>query len=282
MKKIQKINLDEIYEDEILNVKPYTFNYKLDDYLEMIQEENNPLDFREQFLAITQLYYDGILNNQRWSDNVFGLKSKEFSLKLEILDKLILSGKVAIGSFYGGKGIDADDVRDIFMPYKSDILRYGETDTPSKTRYLRSDWSDVQDFGIALQERLNDKVKFPDVIVSVASGGLEPAYLAMHITEKDDLFVLRYSTEREDFGVQVFGKDKDYFDGKDLKDKNVFVIDDIIETGITMFNVLRYIFNLKPSELYGSSVYSRFITPIKPYIEIIDSKPLLFRYAADC
>ena len=203
-------------------------------------------------------------------------------MKLEILDKLILSGKIAVGSFYEGKGIDADEVRSIFMPYISDILRYGDADTPSKTRHLRRYLSDVQDFGIALQERLDSKVKFPDVIVSVASGGLEPAYLAMHITEKDDLFVLRYSTEREDSGVQVFGKDSNYFDGKDLKDKNVFVIDDIIETGTTMFNVLRYIFNLKPSELYGSSVYSRFITPIKPYIEIIDSKPLLFRYAADC
>ncbi|MCK4927349.1 MAG: phosphoribosyltransferase, partial [Candidatus Aenigmarchaeota archaeon] len=240
MKKIQKINLDEIYEDEILSVKPYTFNYKLADYLKMIQEDNNPLDFKEQLLAVTQLYYDGILNNQRWSDNVFGLKSKEFSLKLEILDKLILSGKIAVGSFYEGKGIDADEVRSIFMPYISDILRYGDADTPSKTRHLRRYLSDVQDFGIALQERLDSKVKFPDVIVSVASGGLEPAYLAMHITEKDDLFVLRYSTEREDSGVQVFGKDSNYFDGKDLKDKNVFVIDDIIETGTTMFNVLRY------------------------------------------
>ncbi|MCK4808836.1 MAG: phosphoribosyltransferase [Candidatus Aenigmarchaeota archaeon] len=282
MKKIQEINLDEIYEDEILSVKPYTFNYKLADYLEMIQEENNPLDFKEQLLAVTQLYYDGILRDQFWSGNFFGLKSKEFSLKLEILDKLILSGKIAVGSFYEGKGIDADEVRSIFMPYISDILRYGNAETPSKTRHLRFNWSDVQDFGIALQERLDYKVKFPDVIVSVASGGLEPAYLAMHVTEKDDLFVLRYSTEKEDSGVQVFGKDKDYFDGKNLKDKNVFVIDDIIETGTTMFNVLRYIFNLKPSELYGSSVYTRFITPIKPYIEIIDSKPFLFRYAADC
>ena len=278
MKKIQEINLDDIYEDEILSVKSYTFSYKLDDYLEMIQEDNNPLDFKEQLLAVTQLYYDGILNNQRWSDNVFGLKSKEFSLKLEILDKLILSGKVAVGSFYEGKGIDADEVRDIFMPYISDILKYGDAEADSKTRHLRSNWSDVQDFGIVLQERLDSKVKFPDVIVSVASGGLEPAYLAMHITEKDDLFVLRYSTERNDSKVQVFGRDNNYFDGNDLKDKNVFVFDDIIETGTTMFNVLRYIFNLKPSELYGSSVYSRFITPIKPYIEIIDSKPLLFKY----
>ena len=278
MKKIQEINLDDIYEDEILSVKSYTFSYKLDDYLEMIQEENNPVDFKEQLFMITQLYYDGILNNQRWSDNAFGLKSKEFSLKLEILDKLILSGKVAVGSFYEGKGIDADEVRDIFMQYISDILKYGDTEADSKTRHLRSNWSDVQDFGIVLQERLDSKVKFPDVIVSVASGGLEPAYLAMHITEKDDLFVLRYSTERNDSKVQVFGRDNNYFDGNDLKDKNVFVFDDIIETGTTMFNVLRYIFNLKPSELYGSSVYSRFITPIKPYIEIIDSKPLLFKY----
>ena len=278
MKKIQEINLDDIYEDEILSVKSYTFSYKLDDYLEMIQEENNPVDFKEQLFMITQLYYDGILNNQRWSDNAFGLKSKEFSLKLEILDKLILSGKVAVGSFYDGKGIDADEVRDIFMPYISDILRYGDAEADSKTRHLRSNWSDVQDFGIVLQERLDSKVKFPDVIVSVASGGLEPAYLAMHITEKDDLFVLRYSTERNDSKVQVFGRDNNYFDGNDLKDKNVFVFDDIIETGTTMFNVLRYIFNLKPSELYGSSVYSRFITPIKPYIEIIDSNPLLFKY----
>ncbi|MCK5063041.1 MAG: phosphoribosyltransferase [Candidatus Aenigmarchaeota archaeon] len=278
MKKIQEINLDDIYEDEILSVKSYTFSYKLDDYLEMIQEENNPVDFKEQLFMITQLYYDGILNNQRWSDNAFGLKSKEFSLKLEILDKLILSGKVAVGSFYDGKGIDADEVRDIFMPYISDILKYGDAEADSKTRHLRSNWSDVQDFGIVLQERLDSKVKFPDVIVSVASGGLEPAYLAMHITEKDDLFVLRYSTERNDSKVQVFGRDNNYFDGNDLKDKNVFVFDDIIETGTTMFNVLRYIFNLKPSELYGSSVYSRFITPIKPYIEIIDSKPLLFKY----
>ena len=278
MKKIQEINLDDIYEDEILSVKSYTFSYKLDDYLEMIQEENNPVDFKEQLFMITQLYYDGILNNQRWSDNAFGLKSKEFSLKLEILDKLILSGKVAVGSFYDGKGIDADEVRDIFMPYISDILKYGDAEADSKTRHLRSNWSDVQDFGIALQERLDSKVKFPDVIVSVASGGLEPAYLAMHITEKDDLFVLRYSTERNDSKVQVFGRDNNYFDGNDLKDKNVFVFDDIIETGTTMFNVLRYIFNLKPSELYGSSVYSRFITPIKPYIEIIDSNPLLFKY----
>lgn len=278
MKKIQEINLDDIYEDEILSVKSYTFSYKLDDYLEMIQEENNPVDFKEQLFMITQLYYDGILNNQRWSDNAFGLKSKEFSLKLEILDKLILSGKVAVGSFYDGKGIDADEVRDIFMPYISDILKYGDAEADSKTRHLRSNWSDVQDFGIVLQERLDSKVKFPDVIVSVASGGLEPAYLAMHITEKDDLFVLRYSTERNDSKVQVFGRDNNYFDGNDLKDKNVFVFDDIIETGTTMFNVLRYIFNLKPSELYGSSVYSRFITPIKPYIEIIDSNPLLFKY----
>jgi len=278
MKKIQKINLDDIYEDEIRSVKPYTFSYKLADYLEIIQEENNPVDFKEQLFMITQLYYDGILRNQMWSGNVFGLKSKEFSLKLEILDKLILSGKVAVGSFYDGKGIDADEVRDIFMPYISDILKYGDTEADSKTRHLRSNWSDVQDFGIVLQERLDIKVKFPDVIVSVASGGLEPAYLAMHITEKDDLFVLRYSTERNDSKVQVFGRDNNYFDGNDLKDKNVFVFDDIIETGTTMFNVLRYIFNLKPSELYGSSVYSRFITPIKPYIEIIDSNPLLFKY----
>ncbi|MBW6462367.1 MAG: phosphoribosyltransferase [DPANN group archaeon] len=188
---------------------------------------------------------------------------------------------MSVGSFYEGKGIDTYRVWDIFMPYLSDIFEYGETDISSKVRYLRHFWYGVQKLGIALQENFDSEFKVHDVIVSVASGGFEPAYLIMHIMEKDHLFVLRYSTRRSDCKVQVFEKDNNYFLGENLTGQNVFVIDDVIEYGDSMFEVLKYVVNLKPSKLYGFSVFCRYITPLVPHIEKIGSKPFVFKYNLD-
>ncbi|MBW6462368.1 MAG: hypothetical protein K0B07_04955 [DPANN group archaeon] len=43
MKMVESIDLDEIYKTEFLNSKSYVSNHKLDELLEMIQKENNPL-----------------------------------------------------------------------------------------------------------------------------------------------------------------------------------------------------------------------------------------------
>ena len=251
MNKIPAINIREYYQAELDSAKgdEYFAGSDLKKLMEDLENEDNPVDFKEQLLAINQLYFEGILEEH---------SQDEWDAQSKALEKLILAGKNAIGSFYDGNGTDFDSTKEIVLPYADKLIKYGNTSCNANGRRdLRQHENDTQKFGLELQKAF-DNPKFIDTIICVASGAFEPSFLAMHIIEKDELTVVRYShINKYDSDIKIpkcFPKE--YINSK-IEDKKVLIAEDFIASGKTIKKVLSFVSALNPDELYCISVLGR-------------------------
>ena len=280
MKMILDIDIKEHYKSEFDSAEGwYTSAGRLDALIKEIESEENPIDFKEQLLAITQLYFDSILDYPNYASFSTEQNTDEWAEQSEALDNLILAGKKSIGSFYQGDGIDFDEVKEIILPYADKIIEYNPTFDYAKTRHLRDAEQNVQRFGIELQKTF-DNTKPIDTLVCIASGGFEPSFLAMDIIEKEELAVVRYSNEsRDDQEVKVPIHTPEENLKSKIKDKTVLVIEDIVYTGMTLAKVMKYASGFMPNELYGIAVER--LSHELPGIEfkpLTEKDPFIFKY----
>lgn len=244
--------------------KPFSqcssWNKNLKQLTEKIEREDNPVAFKDQLLSIIQLYFNGLLSE---NDE----QSKE-----ELPDKLCLAGKKAMGSFYRGEGIDFDSVKEMFLPYASEIIEQNP-EGAARCRHLLNYQQEVYQFGLKLPDILNGPF---DTLVCVATGGFEPSFLAMDIMEKDSLIPVRYSHRRQmDTKVKILKKASAAYP-RMIKDKKVLVIEDWTIDGKSLVKVMKYVAKMEPSELYSAAVTgstpgisipgSTKINPMDPYI----------------
>lgn len=280
MKKIPELDITKHYQTEFDLAKgSNSYRVYLNELIKKIENEKNPMDFKEQLLAITQLYFDSTFDSTSYACFLIEQNPDEWNTQSEVLDKLILAGKNAIGSFYSGDGIDLDSVKEIILPYADSIIKYGPEASIPKVRHLRGLYQNVQTFGIELQKTF-DYTKPIDTLVCIASGAFEPSFLAMNIKEKEDLVVMRYSVAgRDDKHVKVpNGASERYLKSK-IEDKTVLVVEDVVCEGGTLAEVMKYSSGFRPDELYGISVkgYCRKLPKID--IELLSAEqPFIYRY----
>ena len=188
MQILPQIDLYSSYEKEI-NSSKIERNY-LENLILDFEKEKNIISFKEHIFGITQLYHDGLISKQV-EENI--TQSSVWESQKETLDQLIKAGKISIGQFYSGEGINMNQIREIILPYTENILKFGETRIKSKIRHLFELEKEIQTFGFKLQQELYRENIKPTEIIAIANGSFEPAYLAMGLTGLNDLTVVRYS-----------------------------------------------------------------------------------------
>lgn len=276
MKPLPYVDLDLHYEKEFKSSKTKSKNWdyyrcSLEELIPMIEKEKNLIDFKNELLAITQLYFDGLVDKK--SNN---LKCKNLIKQKNILDKLCSIDKSFVGAFYKGKNVNLDRIKEYLLSNVSEIVKYGSKDS-AKKRHLVCLPTYVQCFGMLLSDGLSE-IGPIDSLVCIASGGFEPSFLAMNILEKNYLTIVRYSRiEKKDSGVAVLGEE-DFV--SNVKDKNVLIVEDIISTGQTLSNVIDYVHNVKPKSLYGIVVLGGSFTTLGGLrVEIINrGNGVIFKY----
>ncbi|GAG26571.1 unnamed protein product, partial [marine sediment metagenome] len=201
----------------------------------------------------------------------------------EILNKLCLAGKKSTGSYYRGEGIDFDGVKEIFLPYASEIIKRNPVGK-AKYRHLREYRGEVYNFGLNLPDISDESF---DTLVCVASGGFEPAFLAMDMMEKDSLIPVRYSMrQRNDFEVKVLKKASTAYPQR-IEGKRVLVIEDWVVSGKSLAEVMRYVAGMKPNKLCGMAATGHdrgtsltelcgFLETLPGLIEINQKNPLFY------
>ncbi|MCK5025522.1 MAG: phosphoribosyltransferase [Nanoarchaeota archaeon] len=271
MRSIPNISLSKYYQIEKKFIE-HSYHLTIQDLVKKIENEKNPLNFNDQLLAISQLYFEGLIEKD--SDQNID-KENPWLEQSEALSRLNLAGKKAIGSFYRGNGVDFDDIMETFLPYASTILQYGNNDCTAKHRHAYfTDYDEVQRFGLNLPI-ISDYIGDIDTIACVASGGFEPSYLLMDMMEKEELAVMRYSNNKNDSEVRVPAYiSKNYLDSQ-IKGKKVLVVEDMVSTGISLGQVMKFVSNFKPKVNYGTSVIgnnyalklnANILNPLQPFL----------------
>ncbi len=261
MKYIPAFNIAERYRAEANSRRDEYTPKTIGHLLDAIERESNPFDFREQLFAITQHYSDGLIAGKKVKRQKRQQHAQHRAVagtaRMQALDALIQAGKNVTGSFYSGEGVACDAVRELFLPYAADIFACSDKGH-SKIRHLNRMEYYVQNFGFKMQGALESMLHIPETLVCVASGGLEPSYLLMHICEKDDILVLRYSrTTRNDEVVESPYHNTQRHILPKIKKKEVLVIEDYVYTGKSIFGALHYIVTFQPKSLYGVTVMSQ-------------------------
>lgn len=259
MKPIPEIRLSSYYKDEFLKQDRETrWKWNLRNLIKRIEKEDNPVNFRNQLLSISQLYFDGLVEKDPTTNVLKGAarrarKDKLWSKQFDALSQLNLAGKKAVSSFYRGDGVDFDDVKDTFLPYASAIIKSDNKGSIAKHRNLLNEYNTVQTFGRNLCDECRDIGI--DTIVCVASGGFEPSYLAMDILEKEDLVVMRYShRSKEDSGVKLPVSASSVYFANKIKDKTVLVVEDWVASGQSLNGVMDYLSRRRPNGIYCTTV----------------------------
>ena len=259
MRPIPDIHLNNHYQTEFSSALE-GLPMNIPQLIKTIDAEDNPVNFRNQLLSISQLYFDGLIKTKNGADMAKGATWAE---QAQALYNLNLAGKKAIGSFYRGKGIDFDGVKEIFMPYASAIIQYGGNDSIAKHRNIFDDYNTVHAFGRNLYDECRN-ITGIDTIVCVAGGGFEPSYLAMDILEKEELAVMRYSSYRSmpDSNVKLPKFAPKGYINDQIKNKKVLVIEDYVVSGKSLNKVMNYISKRKSREIYCTTVIgSNFYLP---------------------
>jgi hypoxanthine phosphoribosyltransferase len=254
--------------------KKYDYQHSLQYLLCKLEKEMNPLVFKEQLLAITQLYFDGLVEvdkkNHSGLENV--IHPENWPEQEAILNALISSGKIAIWQYHNSEEVDTNKIKNIILPFADGILKYGRKTEVAKLRHLSTTGYRLRNFTDALQKIVGTKIVDLASIVCVASGGFEPSYLAANIAGLEKITAIRYSRYAQHDKQILVPRDAshDYLESA-IRKKNVLVVDDFILNGKTMLDVLKEIIAIKPTALYCAVVndYRVMIAPsLWPYTKV--------------
>ncbi|MGM5488382.1 MAG: phosphoribosyltransferase [Nanobdellota archaeon] len=216
-------------------------------WLEMLDGENDPYYVKESLLAITQLYFDGLVEFQyRDFFDMTKLFRKHDPRELTVLDELMDATSRGLLSYYSGEGIDAS-VCEAVLGLGDRIMASGARGY-SKMRHLRGSDDAVHMFGYELQCEPS-----PHCIVPVACGAFEPALLLAGLHEVPHVVPLRYShVQRQDQRVRLPRyAEPSYLTGID---GNVLIVEDWIQNGTSLKGVTEFVLGFEPESVAVGSV----------------------------
>jgi len=117
--------------------------------------------------------------------------------------------------------------------------------TSVKTRYIS--WVDIHKALITLVNRMSSTFK-PDVIIAVAKGGLIPARIVSDLMGVDEIGYIEVKFYKA-IGVRSEKPFIKYLAIPQLKDKNVLVVDDVVDSGRTIQLVIDTLSSHAPRQI---------------------------------
>ena len=253
---------------------------RIEDLMTFFSNETNLVDFKHELLAMTQLYFDGLLNRASKS-NIENNCAIEWSERLDTLDGLVLAGKKTIRSLYCGEEISFADVRDS-LNY-SRILADSVPGEAAKKRHLVRADEELYYFGCDLQKRLYSEIEMPDTLVCISSGALEPTCLLMNLfgLEEGNVVVVRYSGKyRKDSEVQTLERVSS--PESKILNKKVMIVDDITTSGDSLLKTMESVLKFNPSSVYAVAVKGEPVHPLKvDTITLNRINPYICKYVGD-
>lgn len=213
--------------------------------LEQIEVQRNPINFKEAMLQIVQLYFDGLVEDYEVRQD------KIWKEQSEALDALLQSAKLTVSNFYDGNP-SFERAKEIVTDYAPILIKHGSKEG-SKLRRFYNDGHLIKYFSIEVAPAF--KKKEINCVIPVASGGFEPGLLVAGHLENSRILPVRYSDySRDDKTVLVPTQAPSGYAAEEIRDKNVLIIDDVVDRGRTLGKVLEWIQRYKPQELYFAAV----------------------------
>ncbi len=102
-----------------------------------------------------------------------------------------------------------------------------------------------------------------DWYIAIARGGLVPAALLSQITNQrniDTFCIARYGEDNKEIAISNIS-DKSL---SHLRDKNILIIDDILDNGKTMDFVKKYVLSYEPKDIKIACLYWKSRSIVKP------------------
>jgi hypoxanthine phosphoribosyltransferase len=94
-----------------------------------------------------------------------------------------------------------------------------------------------------------------DLIIPVASGGFEPAAIIAYYLGISKMFPVRFSvSSRKDKRVLVPSQAPRNYSAKNIADKTVLIVDDVVATGTTTQKLTDWIRKFDPAKIYFAIV----------------------------
>ncbi|MBT3691128.1 phosphoribosyltransferase [Candidatus Woesearchaeota archaeon] len=239
MKPLEEIRLSEMYGDPFDYGKKI-LDIRIGDVAKNISFENDPILVREMYFALTQLYYDSLIERGSVTPD-----------QEKVWKDVCLAGKAITGSFYRNQGVNYDAVNTFLVPNLGDIIESieGTGNLESTFRHCIYRYRSVYHFGRNLPNFI-EEIGHPDTLVAVATGAFEPAFLAMDILEIDDVLPIRHSrVSRNDKYPRFLDNGDSSYPEKLLNEKKVLIIDDMVDTGKTMVRIESLVNQFDPKKL---------------------------------
>lgn len=235
-----------------------TMSYHLGD----LMQTKIPRVAKEHLMIMNQIYYN------------FLVKEGATPERMGTFCQLNWAGKAIVGNFYRNRR-GLSEIADLVKPISPEL---GETfECGAKSRHLEGTERGIFYFGKNLEE-YESKFGSPDVIVNVATGAFEPAFLACDIFEGTDMLHIRYSriSLKDNSVVHPYNEDS----LKELiKGGNVLVIEDVMCEGTSMDNVIDFLIRFNPKKLNGIAVRGDSAKLRKQYTPLIFEKELMNGWA---
>jgi len=214
--------------------------------LEIIESQQDPVNFKEAVLSGVQLYFDGLVERRNETPN-----PEIWGEQLETLNALLKGVRMTVASYYRqDRDVPFDEVREIVLPHGSKIIRHGSRDL-CRTRHLAGQDLLVKEGILETIDALGgEKV---DLIIPVASGGFESAVLMADYLGVDNVFPARYSIfSRNDREVLLPGNAPLNYPKQQISKKGVLIMDDIVSSGATACKMTQWAKKYNPTKVYFS------------------------------
>lgn len=110
---------------------------------------------------------------------------------------------------------------------------------------IKVSWKDIEQI---LKNILDKSFVKPDIIIAIQRGGLVPATILSHLLNIRDISIVSSISTIDDtiYSIKKPPLVKHNIPIKDLKDKNILIVDDIIGSGLTMSEVTSVIKKYNP------------------------------------
>jgi adenine/guanine phosphoribosyltransferase-like PRPP-binding protein len=211
----------------------------LDALVRMIGSEKEQCRFRNEFFAIMQLYYDGLIEKNQ---------TEKLEEQRATFEGLCEAGKSLAKSLYCSKP-ELEFPRDYILKNKNKILDFG-SEKRAKKRHLAEKRDVLRRFGeqCFLFENY-------DIIAGASSGSFEPALLAASIIKKPYFFVRYSHMSEKDFYVHLPPHEKKREIAKKVAGKRVLFVDDALFSGKTAATMQEFIGAMKPKDMLCAATF---------------------------
>ena len=265
-----------VNERPILEINPFLqiqnsdYQSNLGQLFEKIKNEKNPRSFLNLYLAIAQLYFYGLISN---NDDRQSWDNQE-----DTLNSINSLGIIMVGELYEKGVFDSNFVLKNLLQIKDCIMEHGDNYNTAKYRWMASHMKGIQKYGVVLEDYFRTIEDKPNVIVSIASGGFEPSYLAANIFGLEEILLVRPG--KDELQLVLPTAIPDGYVDESVSTKNTLIIDDYINKGFSLKSVIEYMLISRAKKITAATVTGGNIEDIDTSLKanLVRTHPFIFQY----